>query len=142
MPGGTVSDGATVDRLSHENGVPFPGPGHVDNVFPTLRGQPLTENCPQPLDAQALQGRSGSIVAGSCRAVSNEIAIAVNVPGLAQPVGYILRKVFPYVARDVVVASIEIEILRGPIGVAIRVRRTSEITEELIPFISVVAIVL
>ncbi len=76
----TVGDRTTVERFGHEDEAPFPGPGHVDDVLPHLRGKPLSEIGPQPVDpGPLLDGRR----------------LSVGESGLLEPVRHVGGEVFP-----------------------------------------------
>ena len=59
MPRRTISDRAAIERLSHENEIPFMAARDIDDVFPGLRRKALAEVRAQGVDAFAIESETG-----------------------------------------------------------------------------------
>ena len=81
---------AAIKRFAHEHEIPFARADFVDEIFPRLRRQTLTEVRAQTINALA------ALVRGR----------AVGVAGLVEPVEHVVGKISPDVLRDRVEVTI------------------------------------
>ena len=93
-----ISDGAAVERLGHEDKAPLVAAGYVDDVFPRLRRDALSEVAAQAVDPARIEGVTRGRIAVGWRAV----AIGAGRPALAQPVRRILREILPDTLGDAI----------------------------------------
>ena len=116
VPVRAIRHRTAVERLGHENEIPFPGACLVHDVFPALRRKSLAEIRAQSVDA----------FARLIRRCANWTA------GLVEPEEHVIREVFPHVARHVLLRAADGEIDARPVRIGV---------EKLVALVVVIAVV-
>ena len=108
-----ISHRAAVEGFRHKDKIPLMAARDIDNVFPALRRQSLTEIRAQRVDALTIEETTNGRITISRR------TIHARMPCLSKPIRNVSGKVAPDVARDVIPYTIQSEVDAVPDGRAV-----------------------